>query len=126
MVTRTKNKLAVERGYLMAELLVAMAILVAVILPVAYSFTQEKRVARGYYDRAVAMEIVDGEMEVLMAGEWRTFAPGQYAYPVNENAVTNLPPGKFTLTIQTNKVRLEWKPDNNGHGGPVAREATAR
>ena len=55
-------------GALMVELLVALAIMAGVLLPLAYSFTSERRLARAYYNRAVAMEIVDGEMEALVAG----------------------------------------------------------
>jgi hypothetical protein len=126
MVIVTKNKSADKRGYLMAELLVAIAILLGVVLPVAYSFDAEKRVARTYYDRAVAMEIVDGEMEVLMAGEWRAFTPGSHPYQVNAEARTNLPPGQFTLTVEASKIRLEWQPAVKRYGGPVVREATVR
>ncbi len=57
-----------ERGGLMVELLVAMALLVGALLPLAYSIASEMRYARAAYQRAVAMEIVDGELEVVAAG----------------------------------------------------------
>jgi len=124
MVISLTNKRRRQCGSLMAEMLVAIAILVAVIVPVAYSFDAEKRAARATYNHAIAMEIVDGEMEVLLAGEWRAFTPGTHPYPVKANALTNLPPGEFVLTLTTNKVRLEWKPSMTRRGGPVMREAT--
>ncbi len=111
---------------MMAEMLVAVAILMAVIVPVAYSFDAEKRAARATYNHAIAMEIVDGEMEVLLAGEWRAFTPGTHPYPVKANALTNLPPGTFTLTLSTNKLRLEWKPSMTRRGGSIAREAVLK
>jgi hypothetical protein len=110
----------------MVELLAAMILLAVAMLPLAYSAGAEKRLARAYYQRAVAMEIVDGEIEALAAGEWRTFAPGTCDYHVHAGAATNLPPGRFMLTIQTNKVRLEWRPDAHRQGGPVVREAAVR
>lgn len=122
MVTST-NQAARTRGSLMAELMVAIAMLMAVMLPIAYSFNAESRLARSYYTHAVAMEIVDGEMEVLQAGEWRAFTPGTHPYQVRAEALTNLPPGEFTLTLQTNKIRLEWQPALKQYGGPVSREA---
>lgn len=125
MVIRTDSKSS-QRGWLMAELFVAIAIFLMALLPIAYSFTAERKVARADYDRAVAMEIVDGEIEVLAAGEWRAFEPGTHAYNVNAQARTNLPPGQFTLTIESNNVRLEWQPAVKGHGGPVVREVTLR
>jgi hypothetical protein len=111
------------RGSLMVELLVAMAMLVGILMPVAYSIASEKRLARACYQRAVAMEIVDGELEVLAAGEWRAFTPGTHEYVARAQAATNLPPGKLLLTIQPGKVRLEWRPEVKQHGGPVTREA---
>ena len=105
----------------MIELLVAMALLMVAIVPLAYSISNERHMARNYYQRAVAMEIVDGEMEVLAAGEWRRFPGGSQEYTVHEIAATNLPPGRFLLTVQTNNVRLEWQPEKD-QGGGVVRE----
>ncbi|MEY2428805.1 MAG: hypothetical protein QOJ40_1690 [Verrucomicrobiota bacterium] len=111
-----------QRGALMMELLVAMALLVGALLPLAYSIVSEKRLARSYYQRAVAMEIVDGEMETLAAGEWAAFPSGSHEYRVRAGAATNLPPGHFILTIETNLVKLEWHPAIRQHGGPIVRE----
>ena len=110
-------------GALLVELLVAMALLVGVLFPLAYSFATERRLARSYYQRAVAIEIVDGEMEALLAGEWHAFAPGTHDYPVHAGAATNLPPGQFSLTVQPPKLRLRWQPAQKDRGGPVTREA---
>jgi hypothetical protein len=103
-------------------MLIAIAVLMIALLPLAYSFVSEKRLARSYYQRAVAMEIVDGEMEVLAAGEWRSFTPGTHDYPVRSAALTNLPPGRFQLEVQKDKVRLEWLPAVKMQVGPVTRE----
>lgn len=122
MVIQTPSRSARERGALMAELLVAIALLAIAVLPIGYSITSEKVLVRSYYERAVAMEIVDGEMEVLLAGEWRAFSPGTHDYAIHSEAATNLPPGKFMVTIESGKARLEWRPDKKHHGGPVVRE----
>ena len=126
MVISLPNKRLRQCGSMMAEMMVAIAILMLVIVPVAYSFDAEKRAARATYEHAIAMEIVDGEMEVLLAGEWRAFTPGTHPYPVKANALTNLPPGEFTLTLSTNQVRLEWKPSMTRRGGPIVREAALK
>lgn len=110
-------------GALMVELLVALAILTGVLLPLAYSLAAERRLARACYQRAVAMEIVDGEMEALLAGEWRAFGPGTHEYQVRAGAATNLPTGRFTLSVQPGKLRLVWQPGTKTHGGRVIREA---
>jgi hypothetical protein len=109
-------------GFLTVELVVAMGILALVLLPLGYGFVQEQQLARAYYHRAIAMEIVDGEMERVLAGEWRSFAPGTHAYPVSALSATNLPPGRFLLTRTETTVRLEWIPNSHRTGGPVVRD----
>ena len=115
-----------QAAFLMVEWLVALALVAAVLLPFAYSFSAERRIALASYQRAVAMEIVDGEMEALAAGEWRAYPPGTHDYRVQAGAATNLPPGRFILTIQPGLVRLRWQPTVKDHGGPVTREATLK
>ncbi len=129
MVIETAFHRARRCGSLMVELLVAMALLTGALLPLAYSIysiASEKRLARASYQRAVAMEIVDGEIETLAASEWRALTPGTREYQVHAGAATNLPPGRFLVTLQDGKVRLEWRPSVKQHGGPVVREAMAR
>ncbi len=111
-----------RRGSFIVDLLVAMALLTGVLLPIAYSYRAERRYARALYQHAVAMEIVDGEIEVLAAGAWRAFSNGTAVYPVHAAAATNLPPGQFLLTVAPKTLRLEWKPTVRTHGGGVVRE----
>ena len=126
MVMRFPGHRGKRAGSLVVELLVAMALITGVLLPLAYSLASERRLVRATYQRAVAMEIVDGEMEVLAAGSWRAFTPGIHDYSVNAGAATNLPPGRFLLRVEAGKVRLEWQPSVKMHGGPVVRETTVR
>ena len=126
MVVRRLHCSLRKRGSLMIELLVAMVILSTVLLPIAYSIATERRLARSIYQRAVAVEIVDGEMEALVAGGWRAFTNGVSDYPVHAGALTNLPPGQFILTLTPSNLRLEWRPNIKQHGGPVVREVVRK
>lgn len=114
------------RAALITEWVVAMAILAVVMLPLAFSFMQESKMCRAYYYKAVALEIIDGEMEVLAAGEWHAFKPGPQDYPVSGVSATNLPPGAFRLTLRDAQLRLEWIPKRRGQGGNVFREVKLR
>ncbi|MCX6905654.1 MAG: hypothetical protein NTW03_19675 [Verrucomicrobia bacterium] len=126
MVMRTNQaSFFAQRGALMADLVVAMAILVVAALPLAFAFDQETRLCRARYHQAVAMEIVDGEMEILAAGEGRAFAQGEQPYSVQAASASNLPPGRFTLSVHGENCRLEWKPNKKGLGRPVVRERKA-
>jgi hypothetical protein len=115
-----------ERGSLMIELIVALGILMAAMIPLGYSFAQERRLCRTYYWHAVAMEIVDGEMEILAAGDWHSFGEGERPYTVTAEAAKNLPPGQFVLSVRGQQLRLQWQPTNARDGGPVVREVVAK
>jgi len=45
-----------------------MGIIAIALFPLAFSFAQEAKFLRACYNRAIATEIVDGEVEVLLAG----------------------------------------------------------
>ncbi|HEX4119100.1 MAG TPA: hypothetical protein VH619_00630 [Verrucomicrobiae bacterium] len=109
-------------GWMILEAVVALGILASVAIPLSFSFQSERKACRASYNRAIAMELVDGEMEILRAGEWRQFHRGAHAYAVEGAAAKNLPPGHFVLTVGEHLVRLEWSPDNKDQGGKVVRE----
>ena len=108
-----------EAGFLNIELVVAIAILAVVMLPLGGAWYHETKMLRAYYRDAVAMEILDGEMEVLAAGEWRSFPEGRHELKPTAHAATNLPPGHFVLTREVQRMRLEWLPER---GRKMARE----
>jgi type II secretory pathway pseudopilin PulG len=123
MVIRTR-KHPRPRGMMLIELVVAMGVLAIALLPLGYAASSTARRFRANYDRAVAMEIVDGEMEILAAGEWRGLPEGAQPYAIHAKAAANLPPGKFQFTRAGNHLRLEWSStDKRGIGG-VVREVT--
>jgi hypothetical protein len=113
-----------QRGFLEVDMMVALAILVLALFPLGYSFVRERQVLRLEYQRGVANEIVDGEMEILAAGAGKSLPDGSQIYSVHANAASQLPPGHFQLTKNGNHLRLEWAPDKKKHLGPVVRETT--
>ena len=110
----------------MVDAVVAMAVLSLAIVPLGFSFARERQVLKIEYLRGVADEIVDGEMEILAAGDWKDFPDGSQIYSVHANADANLPPGHFQLTKTGNRLRLEWTPDKRQGVGAVVREATVK
>ena len=115
-----------ETAALMTELIIGIAILGIAVFPLAYSFAKEHQYLRTCYQRAVAMEIVDGEMEVLLAGDWHSFTNGVHALTPQARSATNLPPGTLQLTVAGKNLQVEWLPSEKDQGGKIAREATAR
>ena len=112
-----------QRGFNLMELIVSISILTMVLSGFAALGMNGVRLFRQYYCRAAAMQIVDGEMEVLAAGEWRAYGPGVHEFHPPAQSAANLPPGRFVLTIGDGRCRLEWRPDSTNAGGPVTREA---
>ena len=106
-------------GFLNFELIVAIAILAVVMLPLGGAWYHERKLLRVYYRDAIAMEILDGEMEVLAAGNWRSVTEGRHELKPTALAATNLPAGQFILTREAQRVRLEWLPER---GRKMARE----
>ena len=124
MVMHTANsRCRRQAGLLLVEMLVAMAIILLVLLPLAGLYLAEGRLAGSYYHRAVAMEVVDGEMEVLLAGEWKSYPMGTTNYLLSGPLRSNLPPGNLSLAVNDGELRLEWNPADRGQGGAVIRTA---
>lgn len=117
---------ASARGFLEADLTVALAIFALAIVPLGFSFAHEQKALRVDYYRASANEIVDGEMEVLAAGDWKEFPDGSHVYTVHSRAAKNLPSGNFELTKTGKHLRLEWTPDARHGVGAVVREITVQ
>ena len=125
MVIQTRH-LAGQCGVLIFEVVMAMAILVIAVLPLGYALNSDARLFRATYQQAVAMEIVDGEIEILAAGDWRGIPEGSRPYDVHANAATNLPPGRFLLTRTGNHLRLEWSSAKKSGVGTIIREVTVK
>lgn len=113
-----------EAAMLMTELMIAIAFLSIAVLPLAFSFAKEHQYLRNCYQHAVAMELMDGEMELLVAGEWQRYPNGRHTLSPTGWVVTNLPPGTLKLTVNEKHLRLEWQPAARHGGGSVIREAT--
>jgi hypothetical protein len=125
MVIQTRHP-ARERGAIIFEVVMAMAILVIAVLPLGFTLHSDAKLFRVTYQQAVAMEIVDGEIEILAAGGWRDIPEGSRPYAVHANAATSLPPGRFLLTRAGNHLRLEWSAAKKSGIAPVIREVTVK
>ena len=121
-----RKGLRYRHGFLEVDLLVGLAILSLAIVPVGFSFVRERQVLKLEYFHSVANEIVDGEMEILAAGDWKSFPEGPQNYSVHANAAASLPPGHFQLTKTGNHLRLEWTPDAKRGVSAVVREVTVK
>jgi hypothetical protein len=109
------------RALVVADLIIALGIIVVLIAPLSISWLNEQRVLRGLYQRAVAMQILDGEAEIMAAGTWATVLPGVQDLTLRAEARSSLPPGRFISHRFEDRIRLEWIPEARGQGGGVTR-----
>ena len=124
MIARKPNRRR-QQGYLtvlLAEMTVAVGLMAVVLIPLTVGFFKEGKQMRNLYLESVAMEIVDGEMEILAAGGADEISSGSRSYDINATAATNLPPGKFTLTREGKTLRLEWRANESMERLRVDRE----
>ena len=111
---------------MLIELTVAVGILAVAMAAVAASWHTDRKLLEAGYYRAVAIEIVDGEMETLVAGECQAYPDGTHDLAMRADAAANLPDGTLRLTRQGPRLRLEWRPARLRKGGRVVREVTLK
>lgn len=122
MVIPRKPPIHRRRGFASIDLFLAMAIFLVGFFSIAYLSTREMKLARAYYYDAIAMSLVDGELEVLAAGGWRDLPTGETRYHSPAPTMKSLPPGEFRATRADRAIRLEWIPASRGNGRRITRE----
>ena len=118
-----RQKALVRRGFLQIDLIAALTILTIVIVPLGYSFARERKALKAEYYRSVINELVDGEMEILVAGAANELPVGSQPILLSSRAADQLPQGHFQLTKTGAHLRLEWTPDSKCGVSAVIREA---
>ena len=121
MNIRPTTRLANRLAFLQLDVAVAITFLALVFIPLSISSSGDLDLARRHYFEAVALQLIDGEMDVLLAGERRKYTTGEHRIkPVGE-AVQNLPEGEFVLTVHDQKLTLAWVPTKRAKWGRVER-----
>jgi len=121
MILSRTTRVARCRAFLQLDVAVAITVLALVFIPLSISSSGDLDLARRHYFEAVALQLIDGEMDVLLAGERRKYTPGEHRItPVGE-AVQNLPEGKFVLTVKQKQLTLTWVPTKRAKWGRVER-----
>jgi len=121
MILSRTTRVARCRAFLQLDVAVAITVLALVFIPLSISSSGDLDLARRHYFEAVALQLIDGEMDVLLAGERRKYTTGEHRItPVGE-AVQNLPEGKFVLTVHDQKLTLAWVPTKRAKWGRVER-----
>ena len=114
-------RLARRRAFLQLDVAIALTVLALVFIPLSVSSSGDLDLARRHYFEAVALQLIDGEMDVLLAGERRKYTTGEHRIKPVGDAVQNLPESKFVLTVQDEKLTMAWVPTKRAKWGRVER-----
>ncbi len=121
MILGRTTRVAKCRAFLQLDVAVAITVLALVFIPLSVSSSGDLDLARRQYFEAVALQLIDGEMDVLLAGERQKYTTGEHRItPVGES-VQNLPEGEFVLTVHDQKLTLAWVPTKRAKWGRVER-----
>ena len=121
MNIRPTTRLAKRLAFLQLDVAIALTVLALVFIPLSVSSSGGLDLARRHYFEAVALQLIDGEMDVLLAGERRKYTTGEHRIKPVGDAVQNLPEGEFVLTVHDQKLTLAWVPTKRAKWGRVER-----
>ena len=121
MILSRTTRVARCRAFLQLDVAVAITVLALVFIPLSVSSSGDLDLARRQYFEAVALQLIDGEMDVLLAGERRKHTTGEHRITPIGEAVQNLPEGEFVLTVHDQKPTLAWVPTKRAKWGRVER-----
>lgn len=111
-----------KKGVLLTEMIVAISVLVILTSVLVPKILSDKQALRDLYYRSVAMEILDGEMEILLSGEWQNYKEGITNFTPRANALKILPKGIWRISLSNQSIKLEWIPHYNKRKLYIARE----
>ncbi|HEX7653303.1 MAG TPA: hypothetical protein VF607_07345 [Verrucomicrobiae bacterium] len=114
------------RGFLQIDLVAALVLLTIALIPVGFAFQRERHLLQVEYQRAAIDELVDGELELLVAGGAQIIPAGEQPYLMHSRILSHLPPGHFQLTRTERHLQLAWLPDEKAGVSAVVREATLK
>ena len=109
-------------GALTIELVVAAAMLLTVFLPLGLGLVTQHRQARDLHLRAVIMQHLDGELEVLSAGGWRQLPAEGRRWELAPQPGALVPRGHFEAVAADGWLRVSWQPAPGQRGRTLQRE----
>ena len=112
-------------GAIHLEAILALALTAAVLLPISGIVVSQRRIASDLTRHLTMIELVDGEMELIAAGDWVRYPEGTHSVPLPSPEGFVPPVGELTLVRQGREFSLAWRPANRWIGGGIERRWTA-
>ena len=106
--------------------MLAVSILMLLFIPFGVTSSGKLDLARRQHFEAVALQMIDGELDVLLAGERQKYPLGEHKITPPGEAVKTLPVGEFILIVKEKQLFLAWVPEKEAKWGRVEREVTLK
>ena len=113
-------------AFIQLDIALAIVILGLIFIPLSVTSSAKLDLARRHHFKAVALNLIDGEIDVLLAGEIKKYKPGESLITPPGEAVGSLPKGEFILTLNDKIFKLEWVPEKSTKWGRVQREVNLK
>lgn len=121
------SKCLVRRlAFIQLDVAVAIAILMLVFIPLTVTSSGKLDLARRHHVEAVVLQLIDGEIDVLLAGELKKYKAGEQRITPSGDVVEMLPKGDFVLTVKEKQLELVWVPVKLSKWGRIERAVNLR
>jgi len=113
-------------AFIQLDVVLAVSILILLFIPFGVTSSGKLDLARRQHFEAVALQMIDGELDVLLAGERQKYPLGEHKITPPGEAVKTLPVGEFILIVKEKQLSLAWVPEKGAKWGRVEREVTLK
>ena len=122
-----KSKFLVSHlAFVQLDVMGAIVILMLVFIPLTVTSSRKLDLARRHHVEAVVLQLIDGEIDVLLAGEHKKYNFGEHRITPAGEAAEDLPKGDFILTLKKKQLSLVWIPVKQAKWGRIDREVNLK
>ncbi len=121
MKLRMSKCLVRRLAFIQLDVAVAIVILMLVFIPLTVTSSSKLDLARRHHVEAVVLQLIDGEIDVLLAGEQEKYNFGEHRITPAGEAAEDLPKGEFILTLKEKQLSLAWVPVKLAKWGRIER-----
>ena len=121
MKLRMSKCLVKRLAFIQLDVAVAIVILMLVFIPLTVTSSSKLDLARRHHVEAVVLQLIDGEIDVLLAGEQEKYNFGEHRITPAGEAAGDLPKGEFILTLKEKQLSLAWVPIKLAKWGRIER-----
>tara|TARA_B100000029_G_scaffold500435_1_gene572192 strand:+ start:277 stop:657 length:381 start_codon:yes stop_codon:yes gene_type:complete len=121
MKLRMSKCLVRRLAFIQLDVAVAIVILMLVFIPLTVTSSSKLDLARRHHVEAVVLQLIDGEIDVLLAGELKKYKAGEQRITPAGEAAEDLPKGEFILTLKEKQLSLAWVPVKLAKWGRIER-----